>query len=136
MTWPSMSTGSTPAPDGERHDLHRGPRRVRLVRQHGTPARPHGHDGGDEQTEIALDVKVSHRCLAGRAYLSVTATNASTVPAHVKLSTPFGGRSFAGVPRERWRTSRSPSGARCWRPGRSRSRPWPRSTARRCRRRS
>ncbi|WP_431890396.1 alpha/beta hydrolase domain-containing protein [Cellulosimicrobium funkei] len=37
------------------------------------------------------------RCLAGRAYVAVRATNDGAVPADVTLSTPFGERTVAGV---------------------------------------
>ncbi|CPU67970.1 Uncharacterised protein [Mycobacteroides abscessus] len=46
---------------------------------------------------MALDVVVTPRCLAGKAYLAVAATNASDVVADVTLTTAFGSRTVAGV---------------------------------------
>ncbi|UTT58929.1 purple acid phosphatase family protein [Cellulosimicrobium cellulans] len=48
-------------------------------------------------TGPALDVETSTRCLAGKAYVAVRATNAGDVAADVELATPFGTRAFAGV---------------------------------------
>lgn len=50
-----------------------------------------------EPAEVELDVAVSPRCLAGKAYLAVAATNASDVPADVTLTTAFGSRTVADV---------------------------------------
>jgi hypothetical protein len=51
----------------------------------------------EEPAGVELDVEVSPRCLAGRVYLAVAATNASAVPADVTLSTAYGSRTVAGV---------------------------------------
>lgn len=45
----------------------------------------------------ALDVETSTRCLAGKAYVAVRATNTGDAPADVELSTPFGTRTVAAV---------------------------------------
>ncbi|WP_340697133.1 PQQ-dependent sugar dehydrogenase [Cellulosimicrobium funkei] len=50
-----------------------------------------------EPAGVALDVVVTPRCLAGKAYLAVAATNASDVVADVTLTTAFGSRTVAGV---------------------------------------
>ncbi|MBD8079470.1 immunoglobulin-like domain-containing protein [Cellulosimicrobium arenosum] len=54
---------------------------------------------GDEPPapELALDVQVVPRCLAGKAYVAVRATNADEVPVDIALSTPYGAKSFADV---------------------------------------
>jgi len=49
------------------------------------------------QPEVELTVEATPRCLAGKVYLAVRATNAGDVPADVTLSTPFGERSVADV---------------------------------------
>ncbi|MBD5785524.1 family 43 glycosylhydrolase [Cellulosimicrobium terreum] len=49
------------------------------------------------QPEVQLTVEATPRCLAGKAYLAVRATNAGDVPADVTLTTPFGARAFADV---------------------------------------
>ncbi|MGM7423814.1 family 43 glycosylhydrolase [Cellulosimicrobium sp. CpK407] len=41
---------------------------------------------------VELDVTASARCLAGKAYVAVRATNSGDVPADVTLATPFGTR--------------------------------------------
>ena len=46
---------------------------------------------------VPLDVEASSRCLAGKAYVAVRATNTGAVPADVTLTTPFGERSFTAV---------------------------------------
>ncbi|WP_222844042.1 hypothetical protein [Cellulosimicrobium sp. CUA-896] len=51
----------------------------------------------DAATGPALDVTVQPRCLAGRAYVAVRATNAEEVPVDVELVTPYGSRSVADV---------------------------------------
>ncbi|ARU52220.1 hypothetical protein CBR64_12885 [Cellulosimicrobium cellulans] len=51
---------------------------------------------GDEP-ELALDVEVSPRCLAGKAYVAVRVTNGEDVPVSVSLATPYGERAFADV---------------------------------------
>ncbi|MFE6234171.1 Ig-like domain-containing protein [Cellulosimicrobium sp. NPDC057862] len=51
---------------------------------------------GDEP-ELDLAVEVSPRCLAGKAYVAVRATNGEDVPVSVMLSTPFGQKAFADV---------------------------------------
>jgi hypothetical protein len=47
--------------------------------------------------ELAVDATVQVRCLAGKAYVAVRATNADTVAADVTLTTPFGEKVVAGV---------------------------------------
>ncbi|WP_175009775.1 alpha/beta hydrolase domain-containing protein [Cellulosimicrobium sp. TH-20] len=49
------------------------------------------HDGPD------VSATAVPRCLAGRAYVAVRATNDGTAPVDVTLSTPFGERTVAGV---------------------------------------
>ncbi|WP_083259486.1 PQQ-dependent sugar dehydrogenase [Cellulosimicrobium cellulans] len=51
----------------------------------------------EEPAGVDLDVEVAPRCLAGRVYLAVAATNASAVPADVTLSTAYGSRTLADV---------------------------------------
>ncbi len=51
----------------------------------------------EEPAGVALDVVVTPRCLAGKAYLAVAATNASDVAADVTIATAFGSRAVAGV---------------------------------------
>ena len=46
---------------------------------------------------VPLDVEVSSRCLAGKAYVAVRATNTGTTPVDVTLATPYGERSSTGV---------------------------------------
>ncbi|WP_454728685.1 beta-L-arabinofuranosidase domain-containing protein [Cellulosimicrobium protaetiae] len=46
---------------------------------------------------VPLDVEVSPRCLAGKVYVAVRATNAGDVPADVTLTTPYGTKTFASV---------------------------------------
>lgn len=50
-----------------------------------------------EQPALPLDVTVQPRCLAGKAYLAVRATNTGGSPVDVTLSTPFGERSVPQV---------------------------------------
>ncbi|MFC8923911.1 immunoglobulin-like domain-containing protein [Cellulosimicrobium sp. NPDC057127] len=54
---------------------------------------------GDEEPapELAVDVEVSPRCLAGKAYVAVRATHGEDVPVDVTLTTPYGTRTFADV---------------------------------------
>ncbi|MBD8079469.1 family 43 glycosylhydrolase [Cellulosimicrobium arenosum] len=49
------------------------------------------------QPEVQLTVEATPRCLAGKVYLAVRATNAGDVPADVTLTTPFGEKRFADV---------------------------------------
>ncbi|MBD8079466.1 beta-L-arabinofuranosidase domain-containing protein [Cellulosimicrobium arenosum] len=49
------------------------------------------------EPEVVLDVEVSPRCMAGKAYVAVRATNAVDVPADVTVTTPYGSRSFTDV---------------------------------------
>ncbi|WP_251153437.1 family 43 glycosylhydrolase [Cellulosimicrobium sp. Marseille-Q4280] len=49
------------------------------------------------QPEVELTVEATPRCLAGKAYLAVRATNAGDVPADVTLATPFGQKVVADV---------------------------------------
>ncbi|NEB06860.1 hypothetical protein, partial [Streptomyces sp. SID13726] len=46
---------------------------------------------------VELDVTASARCLAGKAYVAVRATNSGDVPADVALATPFGTRVVSDV---------------------------------------
>ncbi|KLN36235.1 hypothetical protein FB00_04350 [Cellulosimicrobium funkei] len=46
---------------------------------------------------VPLDVGVSPRCLAGKVYVAVRATNAGVTPVDVTLTTPYGERSFTAV---------------------------------------
>ncbi|MBN0038578.1 family 43 glycosylhydrolase [Cellulosimicrobium cellulans] len=50
-----------------------------------------------EVPTVDLDVDVSPRCLAGKTYIAVRATNAGSVPADLTLTTPFGEKSFTDV---------------------------------------
>ncbi len=49
------------------------------------------------RTRVELTVEATPRCLAGKVYVAVRATNAGDVPADVTLTTPYGTRTFAGV---------------------------------------
>ncbi|MBN0038579.1 family 43 glycosylhydrolase [Cellulosimicrobium cellulans] len=69
----------------------------RLANGAGTPAVATLTAVGDPQTQVPLEVELSPRCLAGKVYLAVRATNAGDVPVDVTLTTPFGERSFADV---------------------------------------
>ncbi len=60
---------------------------ITFVRLHASGATP----------ELDLAVDVSPRCLAGKAYVAVRATNGEEVPVAVTLATPFGERAFADV---------------------------------------
>ncbi|WP_241744557.1 PQQ-dependent sugar dehydrogenase [Cellulosimicrobium arenosum] len=51
----------------------------------------------DDAGEVPVDVVVSPRCLAGKAYLAVRATNRSDVPADVTLATAYGDRTAEDV---------------------------------------
>ncbi|MFJ1511673.1 beta-L-arabinofuranosidase domain-containing protein [Cellulosimicrobium funkei] len=46
---------------------------------------------------VPLDVEVSSRCLAGKAYVAVRATNTAATPVDVTLATPYGERSSTAV---------------------------------------
>ncbi|WP_264030960.1 sialidase family protein [Cellulosimicrobium sp. SH8] len=46
---------------------------------------------------VSLHVQAASRCLAGRAYVAVTARNTGDAPADVTLRTPFGERTVADV---------------------------------------
>ncbi|OLT54229.1 glycoside hydrolase family 43 protein [Cellulosimicrobium sp. CUA-896] len=54
---------------------------------------------GDEPPapELAVDVEVSPRCLAGKAYVAVRATHGEDVPVDVTVETPYGTRTFDDV---------------------------------------
>ncbi|WP_435738666.1 immunoglobulin-like domain-containing protein [Cellulosimicrobium sp. PMB13] len=54
---------------------------------------------GDEPPapELDLAVDVSPRCLAGKAYVAVRATNGEAVPVDLTLTTPYGTKAFADV---------------------------------------
>lgn len=49
-------------------------------------------DGGP-----AVSVEASARCLAGKAYVAVRATNGGGAPVDLALTTPYGGRTFSAV---------------------------------------
>jgi len=49
------------------------------------------------QAELAIDVTVSTRCLAGKVYVAVRAENGEDAPVAVRLVTPFGTKEFAAV---------------------------------------
>jgi len=51
----------------------------------------------EEPAQVELDVVATPRCLAGTAYLAVSARNASAVPADVTLSTAYGSRTVEDV---------------------------------------
>jgi len=46
---------------------------------------------------VELTVEVTPRCLAGKVYVAVRATNAGDVPADVTLTTPYGTKTVTGV---------------------------------------
>ncbi|MFJ4108387.1 alkaline phosphatase family protein [Oerskovia enterophila] len=54
-------------------------------------------EGSTEDPAVELDVEVTPRCVAGRVTLAVRAVNVGDVPADVKVTTPFGSRTFVGV---------------------------------------
>ncbi|MDF2808156.1 MAG: hypothetical protein K0S43_3102, partial [Cellulosimicrobium sp.] len=47
--------------------------------------------------ELAISTTVQTRCLAGKVYVAVRATNDDTVPADITLTTPFGTKTVTGV---------------------------------------
>ncbi|OLT54565.1 hypothetical protein BJF88_08595 [Cellulosimicrobium sp. CUA-896] len=47
--------------------------------------------------DLAVSAAAEARCLGGKVYLAVRATNDDTVPADVTLTTPFGSRTLTGV---------------------------------------
>ena len=49
------------------------------------------------EPSLDLDVEVTPRCLAGKAYVAVRATNGEDVPVDVTLSTPYGTKDVADV---------------------------------------
>nr|WP_198526324.1 alpha-L-arabinofuranosidase C-terminal domain-containing protein [Cellulosimicrobium sp. MM] len=51
----------------------------------------------DTEPELDLAVEVTPRCLAGKAYVAVRATNGEDVPVTLTLATPFGQKAFADV---------------------------------------
>ncbi|MCB7135692.1 alpha/beta hydrolase domain-containing protein [Cellulosimicrobium marinum] len=54
-----------------------------------------GLTAGDDALDVAVEAQA--RCLAGRAYVAVRATNDDDVPADITLTTPFGTRTVADV---------------------------------------
>ena len=54
-----------------------------------------GDDG--EEPELDVTVTAQTRCLAGKAYVAVRATNGEDVPVDVTLDTPFGTKAFSAV---------------------------------------
>lgn len=52
---------------------------------------------GDVGPAVELDVTAEARCLAGKAYVAVRATNAGDAPADVSLATPYGTRAVSDV---------------------------------------
>ncbi|MBD5785241.1 ExeM/NucH family extracellular endonuclease [Cellulosimicrobium terreum] len=64
----------------------------------GTTARiPVTVEAGEPSGAVLTDVVVSPRCMAGKVFLAVKAVNGDDVPVDVRISTPFGERTFAGV---------------------------------------
>jgi len=53
--------------------------------------------GDDEEPALDVTVTAEPRCLAGKAYVAVRATNGEDVPLDVTLATPFGTKAFADV---------------------------------------
>ena len=53
--------------------------------------------GGGSEPSLDVVVEAVPRCLAGKAYVAVRATNGEDVPVAVTLSTPFGEKAFAEV---------------------------------------
>ncbi|MDF2847131.1 MAG: ATP-binding protein, partial [Oerskovia sp.] len=51
----------------------------------------------DGEPSLAIDVTASARCLAGKAYVAVRATNGEDVPVAIRLVTPFGTKEFPSV---------------------------------------
>ncbi|MBD5785942.1 GH92 family glycosyl hydrolase [Cellulosimicrobium terreum] len=47
--------------------------------------------------DLAVDVEASTRCMAGKVYVSVRATNGEDVPLTIRLVTPFGAKEFTDV---------------------------------------
>lgn len=47
--------------------------------------------------ELAISTTVQTRCMAGKVYVAVRATNDDTVPADITLTTPFGTKTVTGV---------------------------------------
>ncbi|UKJ63233.1 glycoside hydrolase family 2 [Cellulosimicrobium cellulans] len=54
-----------------------------------------GDDG--EEPELDVTVTAQTRCLAGKVYVAVRATNGEDVPVDVTLATPFGTKAFSAV---------------------------------------
>jgi hypothetical protein len=52
---------------------------------------------GEAAPELDLDVTAQARCLAGKTYVAVRATNGEDVAVDVTLATPFGTKAFADV---------------------------------------
>ncbi|WP_435736825.1 endo-1,4-beta-xylanase [Cellulosimicrobium sp. PMB13] len=52
---------------------------------------------GAAAPELPVTVEAQARCLAGKAYVAVRATNGADVPLDVSLATPYGTRAFTGV---------------------------------------
>ncbi|MBD5785658.1 glycoside hydrolase family 2 [Cellulosimicrobium terreum] len=53
--------------------------------------------GDDEEPALDVTVTADARCLAGKAYVAVRATNGEDVPVDVTLTTPFGSKTVDGV---------------------------------------
>jgi hypothetical protein len=47
--------------------------------------------------DVPVTVQASSRCLAGKAYVAVRATNDGDAPVAVTLGTPYGSKAFAAV---------------------------------------
>jgi hypothetical protein len=50
-----------------------------------------------EVRDLAIDVVVGQRCIAGKAYLTVQASNGDTIPADLTITTAYGEKAFAEV---------------------------------------
>lgn len=51
----------------------------------------------DTEPDLAVDVTVQPRCLAGSAYVAVRVVNGEDVPVDLEVTTPYGSRSFPDV---------------------------------------
>ncbi len=56
-----------------------------------------GEGGGEPGPAFDVTVTAEPRCLAGKAYVAVRATNDDDVPLDLTLTTPFGSRAYADV---------------------------------------
>ena len=51
----------------------------------------------EPEPTVDVEVTASARCLAGKAYLALRATNADEAPVAITLTTPFGSKKFGAV---------------------------------------